>query len=205
MTQQPSYFRFLEAAKQAETAEALRADGFSVVQELRIGETQFDLVAEKGTQKLAYEFKAGKSSKTSRDSLRRLQEVAAQQGWQFRIVVVNPPPRVHVEVDRLQEHLLEHLMDRVPDELDRLSTHTRICGLSDVEISDLRMTNGEVRVRGTGCIDVELQYGSGSDQACGEGAKLYDSYPLHFTATLESTGDLQSLEDLTVDTSSFYE
>ena len=204
MTQQPSYLRFLEAAKQAETAEALTADGFSVVQELRVGDTQFDLVAEKGSQKLAYEFKAGRSSKTSRDSLQRLQEVAAQQGWQFRIVVVNPPPRVHVEVDRLQQHLLEYLMDRVPAELDQLSTHTRICGLSDVEISDLRMTQGEIRVSGTGSIDVQLQYGSGSDQDSGEGAKLYDSYPLRFTATLESTGEFRSVE-LTVDTSSFYE
>lgn len=204
MTQQPSYFRFLEAAKQAETAEALRADGFSVIQELRIGDTQFDLVAEKGSQKLAYEFKAGRSSKTRKDNLQRLQEVAAQQGWQFRIVVVNPPPRVHVEVDHLQQHLLEYLMDRVPDELDQLSTHTRVCGLSDVEISDLRMTDEDVRVTGTGSVDVELKYGSGSDQGSGEGGQLYDSYPLRFTATLMSTGELQSV-NLTVDTSSFYE
>ncbi len=204
MTQQPSYLRFLEAAKQAETAEALRADGFSVVQEFRVGDTLFDLVAEKGSQKLAYEFKAGKSSKTSRDGLHRLQQVAAQQGWQFRIVVVTPPPRVHVEVDRLQQHLLEHLMDNMPAELDQLSTHTRVCGLSDVEIFDLRMTNEEVRVSGTGSVDVEMAYGSGSDQDSGEGAILFDSYPLNFTAILESTGELQSVV-WAVNTSSFYE
>ncbi len=205
MTAQPSYLRYLEAAKQAETAEQLQAQGFTVESEVEIGGTKFDLVARKGAQELAFEFKAGKSSKTSKQSLQKLQQVAVEQGWEFRIVVVVPPPRVHVEVDVLKQHLFDHLLNHTPDALDQLSTHTRVDGLSDLEISDLRVKGDEMKIRGTGSIDVELNYGSGLDQDSGQGAGLYDSYPFSFAATLEVAGELVSVDELRVDTSSFYE
>jgi hypothetical protein len=206
LTQQPNYLRYLEAAKQAEIAEALLAQGYTVEREHRVGDASFDLIATKGPHKLAYEFKAGRSPRTSRQNLQKLQEVARDEGFEFRIVVVNPPPRVHVEVETLRDRLFDYMLNEAfPDDLDHLSTHTRIEGLSDLEISDIRVRHDEIRVAGTGAVDVELQYGSGSDQETGMGSKLYDSYPFDFIAILDTDGGLVSVEKLAVDTSSFYQ
>ncbi len=205
MTQQPSYLRYLEAAKQAETADRLRAEGFQVEDQATVGDMEFDLVAKKGATRLAYEFKAGNSPRTTKKNLIRLQQAAALAGFEFRIVVVNPPPRVRVQIDSLADRLLQELIDNFPAELDILSTHTRIDGVSDIEIADIRVKQDETTVSGRGSIDVELQYGSESDRDGDSASGLYDSYPFDFKATLGAGGDLISLDEISVDTSSFYE
>jgi hypothetical protein len=202
VTQQPDYLRYLESAKKAEFAERLGAEGFTVETEQSLGDVRFDLVARKGLRSIAYAFKAGRSAKSSRERIERLQQAAKQAGWEFRIVVVNPPPRVHVEVERLAEQLQDYMINEsFPDELDTLSTHTRIDGVSDLEISDIRVGHGEIRVEGTGSVDVELKYGSDSDDIPSSG----NAFPFEFRVVLSADGQLHSVEELNVDTSSFYE
>jgi hypothetical protein len=214
MTQRPDYLRYLESAKQAEVAERLRAEGFTVETGQALGDVSFDLVARKGSRSIAYEFKAGRFPKSNRADLERLQRAAKRAGWEFHIVVVNPPPRVHVEIDNLAERLAEKLPERLaeqlhdhmandsfPDELDTLSTHTRVDGVSDLEISEIHVGNGEIRVGGIGSVDVELKYGSGSDDIPSSG----DSFPFDFKVVLSPDGHLKYVEKLNVDTTSFYE
>jgi hypothetical protein len=134
--------------------------------------------------------------------LNRLQRAAKDAGLEFHIVVVTPPPRVRVEVDRLTEDLQDYMINEAfPDELDSLSTHTRIDGVSDLEISDIHVGHGEIRVAGAGAVDVELKYGSHSDDVPSSG----DAFPFSFKVVLSPEGRLKSVEELTVDTSSFYE
>jgi Holliday junction resolvase len=202
MTQQPEYLRYLESAKQAEVAEQLRAEGFTVETYKQLGDVQFDLIARKGPKAIAYEFKSGQTARTNREQLNRLQRAAKDAGLEFRIVVVTPPPRVRVEVEQLTEELQDYMINHAfLDELDSLSTHTRIDEVSDLEISDIHIGNGEIRVAGSGSVGVELQYGGDSDGVPSSG----DAFPFRFRAVLTPEGQLKSVEELSVDTSSFYE
>lgn len=201
MTARPDYLRYLESATQAEFAERLRGDGYSVESDSTYGDVQFDLVARKGAQSIAYEFKAGRSPKSSREKMERLQQAAKLAGFEFHIVVVRPPSRVNVEVDDLGSQLLDYVINEsFPDELNSLSTHTIISGVSDLEISDIHVGKGEIRVAGTGALEVELRYGSDSDGVSNE-----DAFPFEFKAILSADGRLQMVEELIVDTSSFYQ
>jgi len=202
MTQRPEYLRYLESAKQAEVAEQLRQQGFVVEANSKIGDSEFDLVARKGPEGIAYEFKSGQSARTSRQALDRLQRVAKQAGLEFRIVVVTPPARVQVEVERLADDLQDYMINTsFPDALDSLSTHTRIGGVADIEISEIYVGNGNIRVAGTGSVEVELKYGSDSDDV----PSSSDAFPFSFQVVLSSDGRLHSVEELEVDTTSFYE
>ena len=202
MTQQPKYIQYLESAKQAEVAEKLRAEGFDVQVDKTLDDVRFDLVAEKGGRRLAYEFKAGSSPRTSQKNLQRLQETARKRGFEFHIVVVMPPPRVNVTVDRLTEQLTEYMIDQsFPSELDILSTHTRIEEVGELEISDVHIGANAISVAGTGTVSVELKYGSPSNDAPSSG----NAFPFRFAANLDHHGKLVSVNELAVDTSSFYE
>jgi hypothetical protein len=201
MTTRPDYLRYLESATQAEFEERLRSEGYSVQAEESHGGVQFDLVARKGAKSVAYEFKAGRSPKSGRESIERLQRAANEAGFEFHIVVVNPPPRVSIEIENLASQLREHMNESFPDELESLSTHTSISGVCDLDISDIRVGKGEIRVAGVGTVDVELQYGSGSDEDPASG----NAFPFRFKAVLSANGELSRVEELKVDTSSFYE
>jgi len=201
MTTRPDYLRYLESATQAEFEDRLRAEGYSVQAEESHGGVQFDLVARKGAQSVAYEFKAGRSPKNGRESIERLQRAAKEAGFEFHIVVVNPPPRVSIEIENLASQLHERMNESLPDELASLSTHTSISGVCDLGISDIRVGKGEIRVVGVGTVDVELQYGSDSDEVPVSG----DAFPFRFKAVLSADGGLSKVEELIVDTSSFYE
>jgi hypothetical protein len=202
MTQQPKYFQYLESAKQAEVAEKLRAEGFVVEMDKTLNDVSFDLVAEKGARRLAYEFKAGASSRTNPANLVRLQEAARDAGLEFRIVVVTPPPRVNVKIDRLTEQLTGYMMREASlNELDILSTHTQIEEVGEVEVSDVHIGQNAITVSGTGTVSVALQYGSDSDEIPSSG----NAFPFRFSASLDHQGNLKQIKELIVDTSSFYE
>jgi hypothetical protein len=201
MTNRPDYLRYLESATQAEFEDRLRAEGYSVQVEESHGGVQFDLVARKGAKSVAYEFKTRQSPKNGRESIERLQRAAKAAGFEFHIVVVNPPPRVNIEIENLASQLHEYLNEWLPDELDSLSTHTSISGVCDLDISDIRVGKGEIRIAGMGTVDVDLQYGSDSDDVPVGG----DAFPFHFKAVLSAAGELSKVEELNVDTSSFRE
>jgi hypothetical protein len=202
MTLQPKYFQYLESAKQAEVAEKLRSEGFVVEIDKPMNDVSFDLVAEKGSLKLAYAFKAGSSPRTSPASLVRLQEAARNAGLEFRIVVVRPPQRSNVQIDHLTEQLANYMTDEAfPNELDILSTRTRIEEVSEVEVSDVHIGQNAIKVSGTGTVSVALNYGSDSAESPSSG----NAFPFSFSASLDHHGNLQHVKELVVDTSSFYE
>jgi hypothetical protein len=200
MTQQPDYLRYLESAKQAELANQLQIDGFEVETDKKIGELSFDVVAKRGSQAIAYEIRSVGSRRVTKDVLRRLQASAKEAGLEFRIVIVNPPPRVKIEIPKLRLDLLDHLIDNVPGELESLSSATAIENIVDIEISDVRIDEDGTRVEGTGTVEVTLQYGGSSD-----GVDSSDAYPFEFSVRLHPDTSLASVDKLKVDTSSFYE
>ena len=201
MTQQPDYLRYLESAKQAELASQLREEGFTVELNKKVDNLSFDLVAKQGERAIAYEFRSVGGRRIDKAVQRSLQELAKRTGMEFRVVIVNPPPRVKVEIDSLQRELLSYALDNHIDKLDTLSTHTSIERIDDLEISEVRVSEAGTKVKGTGTVSVTLQYGSGSD----DGPRMTDAYPLFFEAMLGPDQKLALVSRFEVDASSFTE
>jgi hypothetical protein len=93
------------------------------------------------------------------------------------------------------------------DDLDCLSSHTRVTGAEDVEVSVTEIDEEHICFSGIGTVTCELQYGSDGDCARGDGVEWEDSFPF----TFKGTADLIDLatnvrrEDVSVNTDSQYE
>ncbi len=55
MTKQPDYYKYLEMAKRAELAAQLTSSGFRVVMDEKMGPFEYDLIAKRGNEKIAFE------------------------------------------------------------------------------------------------------------------------------------------------------
>lgn len=108
----------------------------------------------------------------------------------------------------LHNAVFESLILDTIQELDELSTHTRVNGHMIDEIRVRRLDAAEIEYRVAGEVEVELQYGSNSDVANDIGMRSDDSYP-YKAKVIAAAGrpldiDAEAIR-LTVDTSSFYE
>ena len=86
------------------------------------------------------------------------------------------------------------------EEVDHLSTHSRIDGIADLEV----ITEG-IFVEGTGHLEVELQHGSDSDVEADKGAVGSDAFPMKFKVLLDANGEIQEVLELEIDISRSYE
>jgi hypothetical protein len=191
---------YLEAAKIEEIASQLRGQGF----EVRTGDadTGYDLIATRAGERIAMQVKARSELGDSADQIARLREQARRDGYDFRLVVVNPPRERAVEVEGLMQRLDEYLTENPPPELERLSSHTRMSGVSDLEIDSLEVTREGVHVTGNGVVDVELEYSGGEAK---DGVTSGADFPFSFDVLLDQELHIRRVNTLTVDTSSFYE
>lgn len=108
----------------------------------------------------------------------------------------------------LHNAVFENLILDTIQELDELSTHTRVDGHIIEDIRVRRLDAGEIEYRVTGEVEVELQYGSNSDVENDIGMRSDDSYPYKAKVIAAADKPLDIDADaiqLTVDTSSFYE
>lgn len=108
----------------------------------------------------------------------------------------------------LHNAVFESMILDTIQELDELSTHTRIDGhwIDVIEVRRLDATEIEYRIAGE--VEVELQYGSNCDVANDIGMRSGDSYPYRARVVAEAGKPLDIDAEairLTVDTSSFYE
>lgn len=108
----------------------------------------------------------------------------------------------------LHNAVFESMILDTIQELDELSTHTRVehHWIETIEVKRLDAEHIDFVV--TGEIEVELQYGSDSDVANDIGMRSSDSYPYRAKVSGEAGNPLEidpNAIRLTVDTSSFYE
>jgi Holliday junction resolvase len=201
MTTQPDYLRYLAAAKQAQIADELRAQGFAVDTQYAAGDVVFDLVARKGTRRVAYEFKAGKSERTSREGLEHLQRAASREGLEFRIVVVIPPSRLQVEVKELANELLMELNNTLTG-VHTLPVPAKIDRVSDIGYSEIHIGEGRIHLAGTAAADVTFTQSNTQ-----EGVSLTgESFPFTFNVTTDAEGKIiQVNQPFEFDLSSFVE
>lgn len=109
----------------------------------------------------------------------------------------------NISIEFIEQTLFELMLDDVPPGLDRLSTHTFVESVSDVEIRTVDVINDTVQLHGIGFVNVELQYGSDGDLRRDLGSTYEDSFFFSFTLGLEDKTVIDY--EIDVDTESFYE
>jgi hypothetical protein len=70
------------------------------------------------------------------------EEVAQQlaaQGYKFRLVVASPPHEVAVDVEGLGTELLDHMISRLPNDLDKLPPRPVPIGVTGIEIDRIQV------------------------------------------------------------------
>src|SRR5215213_2208858 len=115
---------YLEAAKIEALAAEYRDAGYQVFEDYRNGSEEFDLLARRGDQTTVVEVKARAALRDSLEQIRRHRALAQQAGYDYRLIIVNPPRERKIEVDGLELALLTYLLDHLPPALHQRSSHT---------------------------------------------------------------------------------
>jgi len=213
------YFeKYLHDIAIEQIAEDYLQKGYKVFKEELIGKYRADLMVKKGGETIIIEVKSGKMTKDKKDAIAHLGNYVRSHGnYKFLVAIATPPKEKKLDIadikslltQNLIEKLTQKLMEELPDELDQLSTHSRIEDITDVDIDEIKIEGKSIFVKGDGVISVELQYGSDGDQDSGDGYKTNDSFPFDFEITLEYSVknklEIKKVNKLEVDTSSFYE
>jgi hypothetical protein len=189
---------YLERAKTAEVADELRAQGYTVAVEPGDG---FDLLATKAGRKVALVVKAQSELGKVAANLQSLRRQAREQRYdEFRLVVVSPPHAIKVEVAGLKRQVLDRLKDDPGADLKSLASEVRIEDVPFVEFDSVEVKPAEIRLTGTGVVEVELQEqpGEGQDEFLCE-----TDFPFHFDIVLNPDLRVLRVNELTVDTSSW--
>lgn len=190
---------FLELLKLGELAEHFESQGYRV--ELFTGRrnrAHFDLVAEKGDQKIAVEVKVRSRLKEDAQRLAELRDEARKQGIdEFRLVVVPPPHVTSVALDGLEDALRAYLAENTPEELRRLGAHSESVTVEQLDFDNVRVAPDAVQVEGEGVISVGLP----SEETPG---KFWGwSFPFAFDVLLDRDLKISNVNVLSVDTSSY--
>lgn len=200
----PPLIQYLHEAKALEIIEELRAKGYQVVKDKKEGSFQFDIVATKGKEKVYIEIKTGSSIKKASPQLASMAHyVQSIPNARFEFVVANPPRKKEIAIEGLEEELFDYLINNFPSELDILSTHTRIKDVSNIDIDKITVEPDMISVSGSATVEVSLQYGSDREQE--EGDIMNDSFPLKFEVVLDSDLKIQDVQQMDIDTSSWFE
>src|ERR1035438_3834235 len=112
MTAERDYIRHLLALRRAETELNLERQGYEATVEKDVGGQRVDLVATKDGKTILYEFKVAANLQRDSEEIQRLRAIAAEKGYEFKLVVVAPPKRTVVEVEGLEDALLNFIHDK---------------------------------------------------------------------------------------------
>jgi len=201
--------KYLHAIALEQIADEYVQKGYKVSKEEKMEQYHADLVARKENETIVIEIKSGKLTGKKREEIARIGDYVRSKGNKFFVAVVTPPKEKKIEIANI-EHLLEmYMVDDFPNELDELSTHTRIEEVADIEIDEISIEGKTIFINGAGVVNVSLQFGSDGDQDRDDGFKKHDRYPFEFEISFEydEAKELKITEvsKLEVDTSSFYE
>lgn len=115
-------------------------------------------------------------------------------------------------IDKLEKTIFNTVEDNFNnelfDEIDILSTHSRIEEVNLDEIKIVEIDSNEITFDIQGTISVELQYGSDRDLKRDNGAVFSDSYPFSILKKVNVRAPVEILiekNEIRVDTSSFYD
>lgn len=198
--------RYYERATIDQLFDEYKQKGYNVQREVRLDKFRVDLLAEKDGQKVYIEVIRSRMDGEARRRLNALEEYIRNLP-NSRLIAV--PERYsedrRVEFDRLNEILFERFMEDFPDELDELSTHTNIDSVDSVVIDTIKVYGQDIVIKCSGQVNVELQYGSDSEQ---DDLPLpCISFPFEFEGTVSwEDGEYRvtEVDNLMINTDEFY-
>ncbi|HKH43765.1 MAG TPA: hypothetical protein VKM72_03785 [Thermoanaerobaculia bacterium] len=174
------------------------SQGFEVERDVQIGEDTADLVARKGDEILVFEVKTGQWTPEKREIARRLRDHAVQeQGARFVLVLAPPPRGKSLEIEGIEEILQSLVHEHCQRELSEVSSHTRVAGVTDVDLTSIMAGAEWIEVTGSGSVELELQFGSDSDLDRDQGFTSHEVVPFAFHILLD--GDLKPKQVLSLD------
>lgn len=197
--------RHWRAAAEEQLERQYLGQGYVVKRETKIGDFRADLIASRGKELVVVEVKTGGEEAQKAKHVTQLRNyVVHHLGGQFKLVYVAPPREISVEIEEIDKILLGLVVDD-PQGLNDLATHIHIEEVDGVEIEAVTINPSEILVTGSATVYLELQYGSDSDFDRGDGSRLNDSYPFTFRIAISGKLGLIRVDELEIDTSSFYE
>lgn len=179
--------------------------GYSVERGAKIGRLRADLVAKKDDKVTVFEFKSGRwNAKKAKAAAKLRSYVAHDLAGEFKLVLVNLPREREIFIDGIEEILYQILYEDT-SQVDNLATHVTLDEVSDVDISSVDIDTERIDVLGSGSVSYELQYGSDSDMRHGDGVRSTEFFPFTFRLYLNHDLSVNEVEEIDIDTSSFYE
>ena len=197
---------YYEKATIDQLAEEYKKKGYNVQREARIDKYRVDLLAEKDGQSVYVEVVRKRVDGETRRRIEALEEQIRKQP-NSRLIVVKErySDEKRIEFNNLNEILYNYFISDFPNELDELSTHTRLDSVDSVAIDSIIVYGQDIIVKCSGQVSVELQYGSDSEQD--GGALPAMSFPFEFEGTISWVNDkycVTEVDGLKINTDEFY-
>ena len=168
------------------TIRQLEKEGFEVYTQhfFEMGHIEVDLYAYNQIEKRIYEFKLGKN-KIQRNQFVRLQEFAKSIGAKLFVIYLEMPQSKEIVFDGIENIIYGHLSEYPPQEICELATHFYIKDVDNVEISSIEVANEVVKLVGSGCLIVDLQFGSHYDRRHGDAVNETVEFEFTFRLKLD--------------------
>lgn len=163
----------------------------------------YDIVATKGDYKVAIEVIA--RAKLGREVMRiaKLRRQAKKEGFDdFRLVVVDPPRQIPVNVEGIEPKLRQYMIENLPQELAELPNHpdvlpdgVQVLKVTSITIDSIAIQVGGMRVAGRGTVIVNIYYKQDDERFWED-----DDFPFNFDVELDRQLNLTHVHDIRVNT-----
>ncbi len=159
----------------------------------------YDIVATKGDYRVAIEVIA--RAKLGREVMRiaKLRRQAKKEGFDhFRLVVVDPPRQIPVNVEGLEQKLRQYMIENLPQELAELPNDpevlpdgVQVVSVESITIDSIAIQVGGIRVAGRGTVIVDVY-----DKQDDEGFWEDEDLPFNFDVELDRQLNLTRVHDI---------
>lgn len=180
--------------------------GYKVSKNELVGEYEADLVAKKADEVIVFEVKTARMTPDKRRQIAEMSDyVRKHKNYKFLVVLATPPQSKQIDIPNLEHILLSYLVENFPNNINELSSHSRITDVPDATVHELTVTEeGNIVIKGNGTVEVELAYGLKEDRTVYE-----DTFPFNFDVVLAYNQNrellLKEAKTIEVDVSSFSE
>lgn len=192
----------IELAVTKELEQEYTQKGFHVSRDFKFEGQIVDLYAEKGDEKYIFEIKARPISPKELPILESIRKKAKEQNINFRVVIAPLQQHKTIKVDGIENLLLNHFINDMPDELDTLSPRTLIEEIDNVEFEKIEiLSDGKIIIKGSSAFLVGLDFYDDDDET-----PTYMSFPFTFEGIFYISDGKLLLEEMTrlkIDTTSF--
>ena len=194
---------YLRLARIQREIRKLEAQGYKITVPKGGPDLGYDFLAENQKERLVFQVKAPGGLPTKKEQYAEQRQKIVEQGFDdVRIIVVQPPRDISIEVYNLEHILFEHMVNSAePVDLSELPGWASLRDINGIEIHYVSIDKEGIHVTGDASADVEIEVAGGEER---DGATWTDSFPLEFDIVLNHDMTIESVHSLEIDTSSFY-